>query len=217
MHDSDIHSVIRLLKKDLKGYLPPVGRMAAEGRTPFEILVAVVMSSRTKDEVSGAAAERLFSLADTPEKMIGLGEGEIARTIYPTGFYNTKARNIVTLCRELIERYGGRVPDTIEELLTLAGVGRKTANLVVSLAFGRAGICVDVHVHRICNRLGYVATKTPGQTEQALRAKLPRRYWNIINTLLVGHGQKTCRPVSPLCSVCPVFKFCDRVGVTSSR
>ena len=217
MHDEDIHSVIRILKKDLQGYLPPVGRMAAEGRTPFQVLVAVVMSSRTKDEVSGPAAERLFARADTPEKMLELGEKEVARAIYPTGFYNTKARNIISLSRGLIDRYEGKVPDSIEELLTLPGVGRKTANLVVSLAFGGAGICVDVHVHRISNRLGYVKTRTPAETERALRAKLPKRHWAVYNTIMVGHGQKACRPVSPFCSRCPVFRFCDRVGVTHSR
>lgn len=217
MRDEDIGPVIRLIKKDLAGYMPPVSTMAAEGANPFKILIATVLSSRTKDEVSGPAAERLILLADTPQKILALGEDKIKKAIFPVGFYNTKARNIISLCRELIEKYGSRVPGSIDELLKLPGVGRKTANLVVSLAFGGAGICVDVHVHRISNRLGYVQTKTPEQTEWALRAKLPKRYWHIFNTLLVGHGQKTCRPVSPFCSRCPVFLYCDRVGVTESR
>lgn len=217
MRDEDIGTVIRLIKKDLAGYMPPVSTMAEEGANPFKILIATVLSSRTKDEVSGPAAERVILLADTPQKMIALGEDRIKKVIYPVGFYNTKARNIIALCRELIEKYGSRVPESIDELLKLPGVGRKTANLVVTLAFSGAGICVDVHVNRISNRLGYVQTKTPEQTEMALRAKLPRRYWHIFNTLLVGHGQKTCRPVSPFCSRCPVFRYCDRVGVTESR
>lgn len=217
MRDDDIGQVIRIITKDLAGYMPPVSTMASEGASPFKILVATVLSPRTKDEVSGPAAERLFALADIPQKMLALGEDKIKKAIFPVGFYNTKARNIISLCRDLIEKYDSRVPDSIDELLKLPGVGRKTANLVVSLAFGGAGICVDVHVHRISNRLGYVQTKTPEQTEMALRAKLPRKYWHIYNTILVGHGQKTCRPVSPFCSRCPVFRYCDRVGVTESR
>jgi len=217
MRDEDIGTVIRLIKKDLAGYMPPVSTMAAEGANPFKILIATVLSSRTKDEVSGPAAERLVHLANTPQKMIALGEEKIKKAIFPVGFYNTKSKNIISLCRDLIEKYDSRVPDSIDELLKLPGVGRKTANLVVSLAFGGAGVCVDVHVHRISNRLGYVQTRTPEQTEMALRAKLPRRYWHIFNTLLVGHGQKTCRPVSPFCSRCPVFRYCDRIGVTESR
>ncbi len=217
MRDKDIGAVIRLIEKDLGGYMPPVSTMAAEGAGPFKILIATVLSSRTKDEVSGPAAEKLIHLADTPRKMLALSEDRIRKAIYPVGFYNTKTRNIINLSRELIEKYDSRVPDSIDELVKLPGVGRKTANLVVSLAFGGAGVCVDVHVHRISNRLGYVQTRTPEQTEMALRAKLPRRYWHIFNTLLVGHGQKTCRPVSPFCSRCPVFRYCDRVGVTESR
>ncbi|MEN6467198.1 MAG: endonuclease III [Syntrophaceae bacterium] len=217
MRDGDIGPVIRMIKKDLAGYMPPVSTMAAEGANSFKLLIATVLSSRTKDEVSGPAAERLILSADTPQKMLDLGEDRIKEAIYPVGFYNTKARNIISLCRDLIEKYDSRVPESIDELLKLPGVGRKTANLVVSLAFGGAGICVDVHVHRISNRLGYVQTRTPEQTEMALRAKLPRRYWHVFNTLLVGHGQKTCRPVSPFCSRCPVFRYCDRVGVTESR
>ncbi len=217
MRDGDIGPVIRMIKKDLAGYMPPVSTMAAEGANSFKLLIATVLSSRTKDEVSGPAAERLILSADTPQKMLDLGEDRIKEAIYPVGFYNTKARNTISLCRDLIEKYDSRVPESIDELLKLPGVGRKTANLVVSLAFGGAGICVDVHVHRISNRLGYVQTRTPEQTEMALRAKLPRRYWHVFNTLLVGHGQKTCRPVSPFCSRCPVFRYCDRVGVTESR
>jgi endonuclease-3 len=149
--------------------------------------------------------------------MLNIPREKIARTIFPVGFYRNKARTIQNACRELIDRFGSRVPDHLDDLLSIKGVGRKTANLVVTLAYGKDGICVDTHVHRISNRLGYVAAKTPDETEMALRAKLPRRHWIIYNTLLVAFGRKTCKPISPLCSSCPVRRFCDRVGVAKSR
>lgn len=149
--------------------------------------------------------------------MLRLTPGQIERAIFPVGFYRTKARGLLRVCRELIERFGGSVPDTIDELLTLHGVGRKTANLVVTQGFNKPGICVDVHVHRISNRLGYVNTKTPAETEAALRATLPRRYWIGYNDLLVSFGQNVCLPVSPRCSRCPISAGCPRVGVTRSR
>jgi endonuclease-3 len=149
--------------------------------------------------------------------MLGLTPGRIERAIFPVGFYRTKARTVLALCRELLDRFQGRVPDTIEALLTLPGVGRKTANLVVTMGFGRPGICVDTHVHRISNRLGYVRTRTPEETETALRAKLPQRYWIGYNDLLVAFGQNVCTPVSPRCSTCPVRRLCRRVGVAASR
>ncbi len=218
MRNEDIGRVISLLKKDLStSELPPVTKMAEEGSSPFQILIAAVLSARTTDPVSAAAVERLFSRASTPGECLILTEMEIAGLIYPVGFYRVKAANILSICRDLVNKYGSKVPDTIEELLTFRGVGRKSANLVVSLAFGGPGICVDIHVHRISNRLGYVQTRTPGETEKALRAKLHRRYWHIFNTLLVGHGQKTCRPISPFCSRCPVFAYCDRAGVKLTR
>jgi endonuclease-3 len=149
--------------------------------------------------------------------MLRLPARRIARVIYPVGFYRTKARVIRDICRDLLERFGGRVPDDIDALLTLKGVGRKTANLVVTIGYGKPGICVDTHVHRISNRLGYVATRTPEETEKALRDKLPRRYWIGYNDLLVSFGQNVCTPVSPRCSTCPVRARCRRVGVTTSR
>jgi endonuclease-3 len=167
--------------------------------------------------VTAAATERLFLLASTPAEMLRLSEAEIQRAIYPVGFYRNKAETIRHVCRELIERFQSRVPDSIEELLTLKGVGRKTANLVVSLGFNGAGLCVDTHVHRISNRIGYVRTKNPEETEFALRAKLPPEHWSRYNTLLVAFGRNTCRPISPLCSHCPVEAYCDRVGVLKSR
>ncbi len=219
MKDGDIHKMMRLLEKELGQFgLPPVSAMAGEAVVdPFKILVSTIISARTKDEVTGPATERLFLLADTPAAMSKLPEERIERAIFPAGFYRTKAKALRKAARELVDRFGSRVPDTIEELLTLPGVGRKTANLVVTLAHNKAGICVDTHVHRITNRWGYVKTKTPHETEQALRAKLPKKHWIAINTILVMHGQNICKPVSPLCSRCPVFKYCDRVGVTKSR
>jgi endonuclease III len=218
MKDKDIHAVMRLLEAELRQFgLPPVSAMAEQKADPFKILISTIISARTKDEVTGPATERLFSLADSPGNMQNLSEKEIERAIFPAGFYHTKAKAIRKASGELVERFGSRVPDTIEELLTLPGVGRKTANLVVTLAHNKAGICVDTHVHRITNRWGYVKTKAPHETEQALRAKLPKKHWIAINTILVMHGQNICKPISPFCSRCPVFKYCARVGVTKSR
>ncbi len=186
-------------------------------RDPFRILIACLLSLRTKDETTGPAAERLFALADTPEAMLRLTPRRIEHAIFPVGFFRTKARVILTICRALIERFGSKVPPDLDTLLTLRGVGRKTANLVVTMGFGLPGICVDTHVHRIVNRLGFVRTKTPEQTEWGLRAKLPRRHWIELNDLLVAFGQNICQPISPRCSVCPVRRACHRVGVTRSR
>jgi endonuclease-3 len=218
MDDRHMAEIIRLLEGELENRaLPIVSRLADERRDPFEILISTILSLRTKDEVTEVASERLFALASTPKEMIALSGEEIRRAIYPVGFYRTKAETILHVCRELIDRFHSRVPDTLDALLTLKGVGRKTANLVVSLGFGGAGLCVDTHVHRISNRLGYVRTKTPEETEFALRAKLPPPYWLRYNTLLVAFGRNTCRPISPLCSGCPVAVHCDRTGVKKSR
>jgi len=218
MNNRHMAETIRLLEKELiKRELPIVSQLAEERRNPFEILISTLLSLRTKDEVTAVATEKLFALASTPEEMLRLSEEEIREAIYPVGFYRNKAATILEVCRELIARFRSRVPGTLEELLTLKGVGRKTANLVVSLGFNGAGLCVDTHVHRISNRLGYVRTKTPEETEFALREKLPAKYWSRYNTLLVAFGRNTCRPVSPLCSACPVATYCDRVGVKKSR
>ena len=181
------------------------------------MLVACLLSLRTQDTTTGPAAARLFALAATPKAMLTLSTRQIERAIYPVGFYRTKARVILRLCRDLIARFDGRVPDRLDDLLTLHGVGRKTANLVVTMGFDKPGICVDTHVHRISNRLGYVRTRTPDETEMALRAKLPRRYWIGYNDLLVTFGQNVCAPVSPKCSRCPVGGLCPRVGVRTAR
>jgi endonuclease-3 len=160
---------------------------------------------------------RLFSKGDTPQQMVRLLPTQIEKLIYPAGFYRVKARNIREISTRLIDTYGGRVPDSIEELLKLPGVGRKTANLVVTLGYGKQGICVDTHVHRISNRLGYVHTKTPEKTEFALREKLPEQYWIEYNDLLVTYGQNICTPISPHCSTCRLLPCCDREGVEKSR
>jgi endonuclease-3 len=187
------------------------------GPDPFRILIGCVISLRTKDEVTYPATRRLFAKARTPAGMGKLTAATIEKAIYPAGFYRTKARQIRSIARLLEERHRGRVPDTIEELLMLPGVGRKTANLTVTLGFGKPGICVDTHVHRITNRLGWVASRSPDETEQALRRVLPRRWWIPINETLVRHGQQVCKPISPVCSACVVERRCLRVGVATSR
>ncbi|MDD5711559.1 MAG: endonuclease III [Smithellaceae bacterium] len=218
MKDDQIDLVIKLIRKHLrKTELPIVSLLAKKRYDPFAILLSTLLSLRTKDEVTAVATERLFKLAKTPETMLKVPAERIATAIYPVGFYRTKADTILSVCRDLVQRYSSRVPDTIEELLSLKGVGRKTANLVVSLGYSKPAICVDTHVHRISNRLGYVRTKTPEQTEFALREKLPLEYWSEYNTLLVAFGRETCKPISPLCSKCPVFACCERMGVTKSR
>jgi endonuclease-3 len=175
------------------------------------------LSLRTQDATTAKASHRLFALADSPETMVKLTAKKIEKLIYPVGFYRTKAKNILEICQTLIDRYAGQVPDSIDELLKFRGVGRKTANLVVTLGYRKAGICVDTHVHRISNRWGYVKTKTPEKTEFALRAKLPKQYWIEYNDLLVSFGQHLCRPISPVCSQCPVRKYCGQIGVTVRR
>ena len=213
-----IDEIIRRLKRTSRQWNPTaLTIIAAERSDPFRVLVACILSLRTQDTTTGPASERLFALADTPETMLKLTPRQIERAIYPVGFYRTKARVILGLCRDLIDRFGGRVPDDLDALLTLKGVGRKTANLVVTIGFGKPGICVDTHVHRISNRFGYVKTRTPDETEMALRATLPHRHWIGYNDLLVTFGQNICAPISPKCSLCPVRPLCRRVGVTTSR
>ncbi|MFZ1986102.1 MAG: endonuclease III [Desulfatitalea sp.] len=198
-------------------HAPIVTFIANRGATPFEVLVSTILSLRTKDEVTSSAAARLFAQARTPEQLLALGAQRVAQLIYPVGFYPTKAKRLMEISRILLADQGGKVPDTMDGLLALPGVGRKTANLVLVEGYGQDAICVDTHVHRISNRIGYVATKTPEQTEMALRAKLPRKHWIRYNELLVAFGQVVCRPVSPFCSRCPVAAMCPRIGVLKSR
>jgi endonuclease III len=211
----DIDETVARLRRAVRQWREPVvGRYRHD---PFETLISCLLSLRTKDATTAAASERLFALARTPRKMLRLSQPTIERAIYPVGFYRTKARTIRDVSRALVEKHGGAVPGTIEELVALKGVGRKTANLVVTLAFRKYGICVDTHVHRISNRLGYVRTKTPHETEMALRERLPRRHWRTYNDLLVAFGQNLCHPTSPWCSRCPLDDLCAKVGVARSR
>lgn len=210
--------IVKTLRKAVRDLtMPAVTLVGKKWKSPFMVLISCILSLRTKDEVTIAASRRLFKLATNPKKMAVLSVEKIARTIYPVGFYKTKARNIKSICRTLVDKFNGKVPCDIDILLTLRGVGRKTANLVLTEGFGKLGVCVDTHVHRISNRLGYVKTKTPHETEWALRKKLPKRFWIEYNTLLVAWGQNMCRPTSPFCSRCDIRKWCPRVGVLSSR
>lgn len=218
MRDNDIHQVITILREQVKAWTPALVDDKAKAEWgPYQILMATILSLRTKDTLTAQVAPRLFALADTPHKMVRFSPEEIQEVIYPVGFYRNKAKSIWAISQTLIDDYNGRVPDELDELLKLPGVGRKTANLVITAGFHKPGICVDIHVHRISNRWGYIQTKNPEQTEFALREKLPREYWLEYNGLLVSMGQNLCTPTSPWCSRCPVIEFCDRIGLTRSR
>ncbi len=210
--------IVKILKKELKKYgVPVVTKVAKEKRSPYRVLISTLLSLRTKDETTFKASKRLFEKADTPEKMLTLSKEEIEKLIYPVGFYHRKAEQILKISKILIEKYNGKVPDSLDELLKLPGVGRKTANLVLNEGFGKSGICVDTHVHRISNRLGLVKTKNPTETEFALQKVLPKKHWIIFNTLLVTLGQNICTPISPKCSTCPLNSICPKVGVKKHR
>lgn len=212
---SDLPVVVKLLKAEYKRRYAPVVQLG-EIRTddPFRTLVTTILSARTKDETTIAASERLFTRVKTPSDLGKLSVCRIEKLIFPAGFYRTKAKHLKLLPGVMQREFGGRVPDNIEDLCRLPGVGRKTANLVVSVAFRKPGICVDVHVHRICNRFGLLRTKSPYETEMRLRKILPPRYWSIWNEYLVSHGQTICRPVGPRCGDCTLTKWCARVGVS---
>ncbi|MDZ4347120.1 MAG: endonuclease III, partial [Candidatus Binatia bacterium] len=197
MNDRDIHAAIRILRRAVPKWETPIVTLMAETyQSPFRVLISCILSLRTQDATTAKASHRLFALADSPETMVKLTAKKIEKLIYPVGFYRTKAKDILEICRTLIDRYAGQVPDSIDELLKFRGVGRKTANLVVTLGYRKAGICVDTHVHRISNRWGYVKTATSEKTEFALRDKLPKKYWIEFNDLLVSFGQHLCRPIS---------------------
>jgi endonuclease-3 len=218
MTEFDIHAAIRILREEYRSWKTPAVTIVAQcDHNPFKVLVSCIISLRTKDEVTAQASTRLFERAATPGAMQSVPVDEVAGLIYPAGFYRNKALQIVEISKRLMAEYGGVVPDEIDELLKFKGVGRKTANLVVTLGFDKPGICVDTHVHRICNRWGYVSTKTPDETESALRNKLPAEYWIEINDLLVAFGQNHCHPVSPRCSVCRLSGMCAKAGVGVSR
>jgi endonuclease-3 len=216
--DQDIHEVMARLTITSREWVSPAVTIVSQREgNPFKVLISCILSLRTLDRTTGPASERLFALAPDAETLARLSPETVEQAIYPVGFYRIKAAQIIDSARRLRDEYAGRVPDELDELLTFKGVGRKTANLVVTLGYGKPGICVDTHVHRICNRLGYVATRTPDETEMALRLKLPPEYWIGINDLLVMCGQNLCTPVSPRCSICPVVHLCERNGVERSR
>jgi endonuclease III len=209
--------VLRRLSRAIRGMEEPaVEKISEDSREdPFQVLISTMLSAQTQDPVTAAASARLFRVARTPRTMARVTTKQIQRLIYPVSFYRNKARHVKETCRQLLQRFGGRVPDRMEDLLTLPGVGRKTANLVLILSHGsRDNICVDTHVHRISNRLGWVKTKTPDQTEQALYKAVPRRWWPQVNLFLVTWGQNVCRPIYPRCGACVVSALCPQVGVT---
>jgi len=214
-----VTAVMKILRREVKKWPVPIVTVISseESRSPYKVLISTLLSLRTQDKTTAEASARLFAIAHTPEAMVRVPLPRLEKAIYPVGFYRTKSRTILEISRILLDTYGGRVPDTVEELVKLKGVGRKTANLVVTLGYGRPGICVDTHVHRICNRWGYVRTRTPDQTEAVLREQLPRRYWIPINEWLVTFGQNLCKPTSPICSQCLLTDYCARNGVGWSR
>lgn len=208
------------LQKQVKHLdVPWLDSMANNQRSPdpFHVLISCILSLRTQDRTTGSASTRLFRLARDPAAMSRLPAAQIERAIYPVGFYRVKAVRIREISRVLATHYHAQVPDTIDELLKLKGVGRKTANLVITLGFGKPGICVDTHVHRIMNRWGYISTGSPDETESELRKKLPEKYWIPINGLLVSFGQGICKPLSPLCSRCGIARYCEKKGVGKHR
>ena len=214
MSVTTIHAIHRLLRKQFDSVDSPVARlMAARTNDPFRVLVTTILSARTKDETTGAAAQRLFSEVRSLSDLRTIPLGRLDLLIGKVGFHQVKARCLKQLPDTLDTLFGGTIPNTVEKLVQLPGVGRKTANLVVTDAFDKPGICVDVHVHRICNRLGLVKTRNPTETEMALRRLLPKKYWKTWNHYLVAFGQTVCRPVHPKCQGCPLYAHCRRVGV----
>ena len=216
--NQNIDQVIERIKGQMKDLPDPsVTLVGKRWKSPFLVLISCLLSLRTKDTTTLPASERLFTLAQTPQGMLKLTPQQIEKIIYPVGFYKTKARRILGICKDIIEKFNNQVPNDIDTLMTMKGVGRKTANLVLTEGFGIPAICVDTHVHRISNRLGYLKSKTPHETEFILRKKLPVAYWIEYNALLVTWGQNICKPLSPLCSKCSLKSFCARRGVTTSR
>lgn len=206
----DIGKVVKLLQ-DAKQPQSEFVKLMDSFKNPYLVLIACILSLRTNDRTTYPATLRMLELAKTPQEMMGVNEEDLAKVIYPVGFYKNKAGQIIELSRLIVEKYDGRVPDSIDELCKFRGVGRKTANLVMTLGFGVPAICVDVHVHRIFNRLGYLKTKNPEETEFALRENLPVEYWIPINSLLVTHGQNVCKPIKPQCDKCPVANYCKKI------
>ena len=213
INNNNIDEVISLVKKQIEKFKAPYVTRISSEKNPFKILVSTILSSRTKDEITKQASQRLFLKVKNPNDLIKLSIKEIEKLIYPVGFYRVKARNLKKLAEILIKDYNGKVPNSINDLIKLPGVGRKTANLVVTLGFNKYGICVDTHVHRIVNRWGYIKTKTPKETEYALRKKLPKKHWKKINSILVVFGQNICTPILPKCSSCNLNNICPKNDV----
>jgi endonuclease III len=211
--DFPIASVLNIL--DATYHYHPMAALTHQN--PYKVLVACILSLRTKDETSIPASERLFALAESPQTMVTLSGETIEGAIYPVCFFRNKTRSILDLSADLLTRFGGEVPQAIEDLLTLNGVGRKTANLVVGLGHNLPAICVDIHVHRICQRLGYLQSPAPDDTETLLRENLPAEHWSTINRVMVLHGQACCRPIGPHCQDCPVEVFCQKVAVVPRK
>ncbi len=210
---NNIEKIIIELKK-AKQPLSDFVKLMETFNDPFLVLISCILSLRTNDKTTYPATLRMLRLGQTPQEFaLKVNEEDLENAIYPVGFYKNKAKQIIELSKVLVEKYNSEVPDTIEELIKLKGVGRKTANLVIAKGFNKPAICVDIHVHRIFNRIGYVKTKTPEETEFALRKKLPVSYWIDINTLLVTHGQNICRPVKPMCDICPIEEYCYKVKI----
>ena len=208
---------IKLIKKQVKDYIVPSVTQISRKHDPYQVLISCILSLRTKDKTTIQASQRLFKIASKPKSMLKLTVAKIKKLIYPVGFYRNKSRVILNLSKKLLKDYSGKVPGSLDALLTLKGVGRKTANLVLGLGFAVPAICVDTHVHRISNRLGWVKTRSPEQTEFDLQKIVPKREWIELNTILVTFGQNLCFPVSPFCSKCNVYGFCKRIGVDKSR
>ena len=208
---------LKKLKKAVRKFRTPSVTVIAKKNDPFAVLVSCIISLRTRDEVTELASARLFALAKLPAELLELSNSKIEKAIYPAAFYRNKTKSLKELCQVLVKEYSGKVPDQLEELLKLKGVGRKTANLTLILGHNKPGICVDIHVHRISNRWGYVKTKSPDETEMVLREILPKRFWKGYNDLLVSFGQNLCKPVSPFCGSCPIEDQCPKIGVNRSR
>ncbi len=214
----NIDAIYKILKKEVANYkVPVVDLIKIQTNDPAKVLIATILSARTKDETTVNACKKLFKIVNKVEDLNKLTINQIEKLIYPVGFYKNKAKYLKELPAVLKQLFNNIIPQTVEELILLPGVGRKTANLVVAVGFQKPAMCVDVHVHRISNRFGYIKTKTPYESEMALRKKMPVKYWETYNSMIVAFGQNLCKPISPFCSKCPVKKYCNRVGITTSR
>lgn len=214
----EIGIVMTILKNESKKWkVPVVTLIALQDKDPFKVLLSTIISLRTKDEVTIDSSKRLFQILSKPCDIEKISTQEIEEAIYPAGFYRRKATQIFDICKRLVDEFNSKVPNDIDILLTFKGIGRKTANLVLTEGFQIPAMCVDTHVHRISNRFGFIETKTPDESEIELREKLPLKYWNDYNSILVAFGQSCCKPISPWCSVCPITKYCNKINVKKSR